>query len=343
MATDWISTGRRVLRLSGLTDPFHRVKWETTSLGSNESWYEVMTYKYSPDFTTRDIDIPMLRVCPESRAVVFRAYPFYLPSIDGKSAIRFNHDDIIAIKDVCDLAQGLRTVSPPIPHQLLKSCSSLMKNKQAVNRNFPIPSGISQIKNLGFYACEPHIPYHFTDQHNNMFGKLTTMDHESLEVVLSIFSGVKNFVLVSDATMQINRTGICEGFKMGERACDMHDSVAQAMLAMEASHAKKLFQRTIATFSPSFVVQTPEVFIMARADKVDYEKECLQDDKKKKKRKKKEMKKEEKKEQKKEQKRIQQGSQQEQQKMEQKKKTNLIMRGGRRLVAMVKKLRKSGL
>ena len=122
----------------------------------------------------------------------------------------------------------------------------------------------------------------------------------------------------------------------------MHDSVAQAMLAMEASHAKKLFQRTIATFSPSSVVQTPEVFIMARADKVDYEKECLQDDKKKK-RKKKEMKKEEKKEQKKEQKRIQQGSQKEQQKMEQKKKTNLIMRGGRRLVAMVKKLRKSGL
>jgi len=80
-----------------------------------------MIHKYRPDFTTRDIDISMLRVCPESRAVVFRVHPFSIPSIDGKNAIRFNKDDIIAIKDVCDLAQGLRTVNPPIPHQILTS------------------------------------------------------------------------------------------------------------------------------------------------------------------------------------------------------------------------------
>jgi len=80
-----------------------------------------MIYKYRPDFTTRDIDISMLRVCPESGAVAFRAHPFSKPSIDGKNAIRFNKDDIIAIKDVCDLAQGPRTVSPPIPHQILTS------------------------------------------------------------------------------------------------------------------------------------------------------------------------------------------------------------------------------
>lgn len=183
-----------------------------------------------------------------------------------------------------------------------------MEDKSASLRNFPIPYGISQIQNPGFYACEPHIPYHITDQHKDMFGKLATMERDSLEAVLSIFNGVKNFVLISDATMQITRTGICEGFKMGERACDMHDIVAEAMLAMEATQAKKLFLRTVGTFSPSSVIQMPEVLIWARTDKVDYAKEGMQGDKKGKQRKKK------------------------------KKKKNLIVRGARRYVSMARKI-----
>ncbi|PVH78761.1 hypothetical protein DL98DRAFT_634151 [Cadophora sp. DSE1049] len=276
--------GRRVLRLGGLTDPFHRIKFEGTSMGSHDFWFETMTYRYSPDFTTRDKDIPMLRAWKHSRAVVLKAYPLSLPSIGGKNEIRFNKHDIIVFKDFYDLSQGLRN---------------------AILRKYPIPSAITQIQNLGFYASEPHLPDNDPDDNSNMFHKLATMDHGSLEVMLGIFTGTQNLVLISDALKKITRNGICEEFEMGKKACDRYDSIAQQILGSEARQAREMFLRAVRSIGPFSIHRTPKVLIMARRDKVHEEVEGLEGEKK-------------------------------------KKKGNLLMRGGRRLTRMVKKLRKIG-
>ncbi|KAH7403798.1 hypothetical protein BKA64DRAFT_707272 [Cadophora sp. MPI-SDFR-AT-0126] len=206
---------------------------------------------YTPDFSTKDKDIGMLRACAESQEPLSSRLilcPYHRSAEKRRFAstnttLSFSRTSTISLKVF-----------------VMPSSAKIQSHLPSKN---PKPG----------FLCLRASAVRSIPARNNMFRKLATMDRGSLEVILGIFTATETLVLISDGLKKITRNGICEEFEMGKKACDRHDTIAQQFLGAEASRARNRFLRNARSFRPFGISRTPKVLIMARKDKVHEERE----------------------------------------------------------------------